>query len=95
MELVFADDLNELLESASDVVSVREVTAELVIDLLRGCKRQLWVDSHRLVVRVSVFVRSNQEVDVVTQTPPNRRSLSVKEPRWQETQEVFTSLELQ
>jgi hypothetical protein len=65
LEVIFANDLDKLLESASDVVCIRKLYSELVFYLLRVIKVKLPILSHRLIVSVSVLISTDQKIDIV------------------------------
>lgn len=83
--LDLAEDLYKFLEAAGDVVCVGELL-ELPADLLRLEEGQLRILSHLLVVGVAISMRPDDQVYVVTQSPPDGRSLAIEHARWQKVQ---------
>lgn len=65
LEVIFANDLDKLLKSASDVVCIRKLYSKLVFYLLRIIKVQLPILSHRLVVSVPVLISADQQIDIM------------------------------
>ena len=73
----FTKDLDKLFEAARYIVRIRELR-KLPSNLLSLHKGQLWVLSHLKIVRVAVLVSPDNQVDVVSQSPPSRRALSIE-----------------
>ena len=65
LDVIFANDLDKLLQSASYVVCIRKLYSELVFYLLSVIKVQLPILSHRLVVSVPVLISTDQQINIV------------------------------
>ena len=94
-DLVFrlADDLNKLLQSPCNVVSIWELTV-LIVNLFSRVEAELAVKSHGLIVCIAILVGSDEKVNVVTESPPDRGALPVEDRGWKEVEQIISSLEL-
>lgn len=81
LKFTFAENLNQFLETTGDIVCIRKLI-KLALYLLCCIETQFLVAAHGRVIRISIFVSADQQIDIMANSPPNGWSLTVEHRRW-------------
>jgi len=83
--LVLSDDLNQLFKSTSNIISIWEFLI-LTGNQFRFVKAKIGIVPHRIIGGIPVLMCTIQQINVMSKSPPDTWSLSIKNTARQEVQ---------